>query len=1244
MKFLRIILLAFVPFYSIAQTSTKGNPDPEPFKKLVSEYLSAHKSEWKLTDAGIENWMISDLYTNKKNGTTYLYVHQQVNGIRIFNAVSSVSVKDGMIKSFARRFHPDAGSKINVQKPANSEVFAIRQAAEHLGLHLTGDPALSSVKKSMNRKYYSAPEISKDKIRVELVYQPVKNNLRLAWDVSINLIDNSHWWNIRVDAVNGEILQKNDWTSHCNFDAPETTSMRSQSIPSANGTSANASSSIPSYRVFPLPLESPNFGSSSLLADPSDAVASPFGWHDNDGIAGAEFTITRGNNVFAYDDISNTDSPGTSPNGTVTLTFDYSTNFSQQPSSYLDASITNLFYVNNMVHDRMYHYGFDEASGNFQDNNYGNGGAGQDYVIAECQDGGGTNNANFSTPDDGQNGRMQMYLWSGNVQAVLSINSPAPINGSYVSVAAGFGPSVTVPITADFVLVDDGTDTTSDACQPLLNGPSLSGKIAVIDRGICNFVDKVLLAQAEGAVAVIMVNNVAGILAMGDNGNGGSVTIPSVMISLADGNLIKNSLASGVVNGTLNPPPAGSVQIDGSLDNGIVVHEYGHGVSTRLTGGPMNSNCLFNGEQGGEGWSDYFALLFTMDAGNAGTDSRGVGTFALGEPANGFGIRRFPYSTDMNINPQTYGDLALSGEVHDIGEIWCMTLWEMTWGLIGQYGFDADWINGTSGNNIALRLVIEGLKLQPCGPGFLDARDAILQADDNLYGGIHKCILWEAFAKRGMGFNAFQGDADLAGDETENFELPPLCLTPVIAPTADFNADITSTCFGTIHFSDLSTDIPQNWNWNFGDGNISTLQNPVHTYLLPGTYSVSLIVSNTIGDDTLVRNSYITVTKINGPAITGDTVICSGTNTILTSTPVPGNETEWHDAGDSVVSTSPVFVSPALNAPATYYAFQYTPTPLQHVGPPDNNFGTGGYHNTGFEGKLLFTVLAPMKLKSVWVDAGSAGIRTVNVYGSPGNVLLHSVQVNLPAGTGRVPLDLDFPSTGNYQIGVAAGSDLYRNNDGASFPYTVGGLVSITTSNSTTNPATFYYYLYDWEVQALPCLSAPVPVNISIDQDPTAGFTFIATGLNLQFTDTTIGNPVSFSWSFGNGDVSSLENPSVTYTSPGTYTVSLTVTSANGCQSTFAQIITVTDVGIYLPAENIFHAFYSGDELTIKFNDNPLEAKIKIYDPIGKLIYKTTFNDGKVFKTRLENVEPGFILVIVEEGDRFYSKKIILAN
>ena len=99
----------------------------------------------------------------------------------------------------------------------------------------------------------------------------------------------------------------------------------------------------------------------------------------------------------------------------------------------------------------------------------------------------------------------------------------------------------------------------------------------------------------------------------------------------------------------------------------------------------------------------------------------------------------------------------------------------MTWDLIDLYGFDADLVYGTGGNNIAFQLVMDWMKLQNCSPGFIDGRDAILEADELANGGLHRCLIWEAFARRGVGFSATQGSAFNRADQSEAFDLPADC-------------------------------------------------------------------------------------------------------------------------------------------------------------------------------------------------------------------------------------------------------------------------------------------------------------------------------------------------------------------------------------------------------------------------------------------------------------------------------------
>ncbi len=264
------------------------------------------------------------------------------------------------------------------------------------------------------------------------------------------------------------------------------------------------------------------------------------------------------------------------------------------------------------------------------------------------------------------------------------------------------------------------------------------------------------------------------------------------MISNADGEaLIAEVLANGG-NATIQAVDLGP-KLDGSLDNEIIAHEYGHGVSNRLTGGPNNTGCLQNQEQMGEGWSDYLGLILTQQEGDTGADPRGFANYASGRSVDGGGIRESSYTTDMSVNDYTYADV--NGNVtvpHGVGFVWNSMLWEMTWALIDEYGYDSDIYNGTGGNNIAFQLVMDGMKLQACSPGFVDGRDAILQADELANGGANYCLIWNAFAKRGLGVSASQGSSQSLTDGIEAFDVPAECES---LGASDFNYDNNFTIY-----------------------------------------------------------------------------------------------------------------------------------------------------------------------------------------------------------------------------------------------------------------------------------------------------------------------------------------------------------------------------------------------------------------------------------------------------------------
>lgn len=212
---------------------------------------------------------------------------------------------------------------------------------------------------------------------------------------------------------------------------------------------------------------------------------------------------------------------------------------------------------------------------------------------------------------------------------------------------------------------------------------------------------------------------------------------------------------------------------DGDLEQDIVAHEFTHGISNRLTGGPANSNCLNGGEAGGmgEGWSDTVANLLRIHSGATRNLDLSMGVYAAGR-----GIRNYPYSTNMRTNPETYGYLnnPQYREVHAIGEVWATILYEVIWNLIDANGLADDLFSHdlSKGNSIALQVLLDGMKLQPCSPSFLDARNAIIQAEQNLTGGKNKCAIWKGFAKRGLGVNA---SSDWWGGYTEDYSVPRGC-------------------------------------------------------------------------------------------------------------------------------------------------------------------------------------------------------------------------------------------------------------------------------------------------------------------------------------------------------------------------------------------------------------------------------------------------------------------------------------
>jgi hypothetical protein len=565
---------------------------------------------------------------------------QRVDGIPVFEGVLTshttgkgelVSVASGFISEQARAALLGKANRL----PRLTAAQAVQRAAENLGspVALT-DVALHEKPAGAEQKHVFHAARLTGETTAELVWLPMnKDELRLCWNIVLKPRSRAETFRVLIDAESGEVLLRRCLTAYVTNSTFRVFTSDSPS-PFSPGHSA------------PLTNQPPLVTRSLVTFSALDTNASPGGWID-DGV-----NETRGNNVDAHRDTNDDDTPDLPrPQGSPFHVFDPPLDLTQSPALFGNASVVQLFYWCNWMHDKLYELGFTEAAGNFQVNNFGRGGTGNDAVLADAQDGGGFNNANMLTLPDGVSPRMQMYLF---------------------------------------------------------NGP--------------------------------------------------------------------------------NP------DVDGSFDAEIVLHEYTHGLSNRRVGGGVGISALQSVGMG-EGWSDFYALALLSEPGDDVNAAYAMGGYAthrfLGLLQNYYyGIRRYPYSTDLAKNPLTFKDIdptqasahpsvpvspvtgGSADEVHNQGEVWCAALWEARANLIATHGW-------TNGNQLILQLVTDGMNLSPANPNFLQARDAIIQADLINNAGANYIDLSAAFAKRGMGASATSPSSTTTIGVQEAFDLPDdLNVTP----------------------------------------------------------------------------------------------------------------------------------------------------------------------------------------------------------------------------------------------------------------------------------------------------------------------------------------------------------------------------------------------------------------------------------------------------------------------------------
>lgn len=406
-------------------------------------------------------------------------------------------------------------------------------------------------------------------------------------------------------------------------------------------------------------------------------------------------------------------------------------------------------------------------------------------------------------------------------------------------------------------------------------------------------------------------------------------------------------------------------------------------------------------------------------------------------------------------------------------------------------------------------------------------------------------------------------------------------------PVANFTGSPLAGCSPLIvNFQDQSTGGPISWQWDFGNGNTSTLQNPTASYFTTGTYTVALTVTNPSGSNTLTRTQYITVYEppvvdFSGSPLGG----CFPLRVQFTdlSTAGTGNtNVSWlWDFGNGNIST-------LQNPLATYTTAGSFTTTLQVTNDKGctKTYSRPNFINVTNGVRSLFTHTQPTSctapvtiaftnnstgppVLSYFWDFGDGNFSTatnpVNTYLSNGSFIVTLITTS---SAGCVDTMRSNPIlVGGFITSFTAPSGICVNEtatftntssptpNSSSWTFGDGGTAnSINATHSYSVPGTYTVWLYNTFSSCVDSISQIITVN----PRPVADFTAPVTSrcgppLTVNFQDLSSGGAVSWLWDFGDGNTSAAQNPSHTYTSYGSFTVTLIASNAFGCTDTITK-------------------------------------------------------------------------------------------
>lgn len=354
-------------------------PDPA---FAAQDFLSTHHDAFRLDSDAAKEFVVTrvDVDPATAGSLSHVTLQREYDGIPVFQGAITVHMDPG--NGVFRALGDDL---YQISRPTNRQMLdaagAVAAATRALGLNDFGQVFNSS---EGIRTVFSAPR-ALDPINVEpRIFQVAPGDNRYAYQTTISWMDENReqqWYLSIIDAQDGTMLH--------------------------NYSLVNTFSGLVFTRS---PGVNPQTDQRVRASFDGDPTASPQGW------VGAARN-TSGNNVVAATDLDANNTVGTNevqPTANASDAFDFAYNPLATAATNRSAAVASLFFLINDYHDRTHRLGFTEASGNFQLNNFGRGGAQNDPVNGDAQDGSGTNNANFGTPPDGSRPRMQMFIFTIN--------------------------------------------------------------------------------------------------------------------------------------------------------------------------------------------------------------------------------------------------------------------------------------------------------------------------------------------------------------------------------------------------------------------------------------------------------------------------------------------------------------------------------------------------------------------------------------------------------------------------------------------------------------------------------------------------------------------------------------------------------------------------------------------------------------------------------------------------------------